>query len=202
MKEALKGLVLLVCTILVLPLWLLYLVMRAALGTAAFYGFSQLMALFPGFTGNYLRAAFYRLTLERFGKDACVCFMATLSHPGTEIGAGAYVGPFCNLGLCSIGDDCLLGTGVHVLSGFGQHRADDLSKPIKQQGGALVKVRIGAGAWLGNQAVVGADVGTQCIVGASSLVTKPIPDYAVAFGVPAKPVRDRRQAGPDGASQA
>jgi acetyltransferase-like isoleucine patch superfamily enzyme len=106
------------------------------------------------------------------------------------------VGPFCNLGLCSIGDDCLIGTGVHVMSGFGQHEASDLSRPIRDQGGTLVRVRIGADTWIGNLAVVGADVGSKCIVGAASVVTRPLPDFSVALGSPAKPVRDRRDPPP------
>jgi virginiamycin A acetyltransferase len=196
MRNTVKSLVLFLCILLVSPLWLGYLLSRSFMGNAAFYGYSQLMALFPGLCGNYLRLAFYRLTLARCGKDACICFMATLSHPDIEIGAGAYVGPFCNLGLCSIGDDCLLGTGVHVMSGFGQHGTDDLSRPIREQGGTLVRVRIGSNSWIGNQAVIGADVGAQCIIGAASVVTKPIPEFSVALGSPAKPIRDRRDKAP------
>lgn len=180
------------CLVCILPLWLAYALARAVMGVSAFYGFSQALALIPGFTGNYLRYAFYSLTLARLGKDACICFMATLSHPNTEIGSHAYIGPFCNLGLCSIGDDCLLGTGVHVMSGFNQHQSDDLSRPIRLQGGQLVKVKIGEDCWIGNQTLVGADIGSKCIVGAGSLVTKPLPDFCIAYGSPAKPIRDRR----------
>jgi acetyltransferase-like isoleucine patch superfamily enzyme len=39
--------------------------------------------------------------------------------------------------------------------------------------------------------VVLADVGRHCVIGAGSVVTKPVPDYAVAVGVPARVVRYR-----------
>jgi serine acetyltransferase len=34
-------------------------------------------------------------------------------------------------------------------------------------------------------------VGKHCVVGAGSVVTKPLPDYAIAVGVPAKVIRYR-----------
>jgi virginiamycin A acetyltransferase len=196
MKAIAKTVLRALCLFLVFPLWAFYKLLHLAFGNAVFYGFSQLLSLVPGFTGNYLRHAFYRLSLARLGRDACIGFMATLSHPDTEIGAGAYVGPFCNLGLCSIGDDTLLGTGVHIMSGFGQHRHADLVTPIRHQGGTLTRVKVGEDCWIGNQAVVGADVGRKSIIGAASLVTKAIPEYSIAHGNPAKVVRDRRQADP------
>ena len=36
-----------------------------------------------------------------------------------------------------------------------------------------------------------ADVGKHCVVGAGSVVTKPLPDYAIAVGAPAKVIRYR-----------
>ena len=36
------------------------------------------------------------------------------------------------------------------------------------------------------------DVGTGCVIGAGAVVTKPIPDYSIAVGVPAKVIKKRR----------
>ena len=41
-----------------------------------------------------------------------------------------------------------------------------------------------------------ANVGRHCIIGAGSLVLSPVPDYCVAVGVPARVIRDRRDAVP------
>ena len=74
------------------------------------------------------------------------------------------------------------------------------TRPIKDQGGGRTLVTIGAGAWVGSNAVVLADVGDGAVVGAGSVVTKPIPAYAIAAGVPARVVRSRRPGGPGASS--
>jgi serine acetyltransferase len=38
-----------------------------------------------------------------------------------------------------------------------------------------------------------ADVGSHCVIGAGSVVTKPVPDYAIAVGNPARVIKDRRE---------
>src|SRR5690606_25701461 len=109
----------------------------------AFAAVSQMMSLWPGLPGNYLRWGFFRWALPRMGTDATVAFGALLSHPDTEIGDGAYIGPQCNIGLCSVGAKTLLGSGVHVLSGFKQHGTGDLEAAIKDQPGRFERVVIG-----------------------------------------------------------
>ncbi len=174
------------------PWWLLYRLEAALLGREkCFYGWSQALSLLPGLGGNYLRYGFYKLALQSLGRDACICFGATLAHPGITLGKGVYVGPFCNLGLCVLEDDVLLGTGSHVLSGMGQHGIEDLETPIREQPGHFRAVRVGADSWIGNKSVIGCDVGKKCVVGAGSVVVKPLPDYAVAAGNPAKVIRLR-----------
>ena len=53
-------------------------------------------------------------------------------------------------------------------------------------------MRIGEGTWVGSAAVVLADVGRHCVIGAGAVVTVPIPDYAIAAGVPARVIRSRQ----------
>jgi acetyltransferase-like isoleucine patch superfamily enzyme len=50
---------------------------------------------------------------------------------------------------------------------------------------------VGDNSVLGYSAVLmaGVNVGYRCIVGANSVVAKEIPDYTVAGGVPAKPIK-------------
>ena len=52
-------------------------------------------------------------------------------------------------------------------------------------------IGIRKGAWIGANAVVlaGTEIGRYAIVGAGSVVTKDVPDYAVAVGNPAKVIR-------------
>jgi virginiamycin A acetyltransferase len=63
--------------------------------------------------------------------------------------------------------------------------------PIHDQPGSLRRVRIGAGSWIGSNAVVLADVGRDTIVGAGAVVTRPLPDRVIAAGVPATVVKRR-----------
>ena len=52
-------------------------------------------------------------------------------------------------------------------------------------------VRIGREAWIGAGATIlpGVSVGQHAVIGAASVVTKDVPDYAVAVGNPAKVIR-------------
>src|SRR5438477_9872705 len=148
MKRALKRLAYLLSILLVLPVWLLYVLESLVLGNErSFSDFSQLMSLFPGILGDYLRFGFYKLTLSQLGEDTCICFGVTMANPGIRIGRGVYIGPFCNLGLCTVEDDVLLATEVHVMSGFAQHGYETVDTPIREQKGRLLNIRIGADTW-------------------------------------------------------
>ncbi|TXT17327.1 MAG: O-acetyltransferase, partial [Planctomycetota bacterium] len=79
-----------------------------------------------------------------------------------------------------------------VMNGSQQHGIGRLDVPIREQPGVFVPVRIGRDSWIGERAIIAADVGQHCVIGAGSVVTKPIPDFAVAVGVPAKVLRFRK----------
>jgi len=160
----------------------------------ALEGSSQLLALFPGLCGDYVRRAFLSWTIRECHPSATVSFGTIFSKAAARIGANAYVGPYCSLGSVTVERDALIATGVHILSGGGIHGTEDLDRPIREQTGEISHVTIGAGSWIGAGAVVMADVGRSSIVGAGSVVTRPIPDQVVAAGVPARVLRSRRAA--------
>ena len=56
------------------------------------------------------------------------------------------------------------------------------------------KIVIGNNVWLGNNVCVmpGVTIGDGVVVGANSVVTKDVPPYCVAVGVPAKIIKDCR----------
>jgi virginiamycin A acetyltransferase len=192
MKRLAKAVAEFAATALVLPAWALYAAARLAAGPDfAFPGFSQLFSLVPGRTGVYLRRAFYRLVLRRCGAGACISFGTVFSHPGSEVGRYTYVGVFCCLGEVTLEDDVLLGSHVSVTNGSAQHGTERLDIPVREQPGKWPRVTIGRDTWVGDRAVIMADVGRHCVIGAGSVVTKPVPDYAIAVGVPARVVRFR-----------
>lgn len=194
MKVILKALANGLALILVLPSVGLYRLGGLVLGAGkAFPGWSQTFSLLPGLSGAYLRRAFYKLVLPRCGEDSFLSFGTTFSHPTAEVGCRVYTGIGCCLGDVTLEDDVLLGSNVSIMNGSGQHGIDRLDVPIREQPGVWPHITIGADTWVGDRAIVMADVGKHCVIGAGSIVTKPIPDYAIALGAPARVVRYRNQ---------
>lgn len=54
-------------------------------------------------------------------------------------------------------------------------------------------VTIGHDVWIGHGAIImpGVEIGTGAVIGAGAVVTKDIPPYMIAVGVPAKPIKER-----------
>jgi phosphonate metabolism protein (transferase hexapeptide repeat family) len=54
-------------------------------------------------------------------------------------------------------------------------------------------IEIGHDTWIGHGAVVmpGVRIGTGAIIGSNAVVTRDVADFAIAVGVPAKPIRQR-----------
>ncbi|MDA0281995.1 MAG: acyltransferase [Planctomycetota bacterium] len=192
MKSVIKKLASFTALLLVLPAYGLYRLGAALIGRdRAFHGWSETFSLLPGLSGQYLRRAFYSLTLERCGENACLSFGSILSHSTASVGANVYVGSYCSLGSITLEDDVLIASNVSIMNGSQQHGIERIDIPIREQPGLFLPVTIGEGAWIGEGATVSADVGRHCVIGAGSVVTKPIPDYAIAVGVPAKVIRFR-----------
>ncbi|MBQ0762758.1 acyltransferase [Marinobacter psychrophilus] len=157
-----------------------------------FMSFSQALSLMPGKLGIYMRAAFYRLVCTDTSDEISVGFLTILSHRNTSIAKGVYIGPQCNIGMCSIGENTLIGSGVHILSGSRQHEFQDVQKPIQDQGGAFEKIRIGADCWVGNSAVIMATVADGCIVAAGSVLSKSAnKEGDILAGNPSRTIRNR-----------
>ena len=193
MRNGLKLLAHLVATVAVLPALASYSLRRMFVGSdRALEGSTQALSLLPGLVGCYLRRAFLTHVLAYCDRSATVEFGTVFSQAGARLDANVYVGPRCHLGLVHLERDVLLAAGVHVPSGAETHGAGDVDRPIREQPGRRALVRIGEGTWIGSAAVVMHSVGRHAIIGAGAVVTAPIPDYAVALGVPARIVRDRR----------
>lgn len=157
----------------------------------ALHGSSQAWSLVPGLLGHYLRRAFLFCVLDYCHRTVTVEFGTVFSTTATRLDQNVYIGPHCHIGSAHLEADVLVASGVHIPSGPDTHGTTDLDIPIRQQPGRPVMVRIGAGAWIGSAAVVMADVGRNAIIAAGAVVTKPVPEYAIAGGVPAKVLKFR-----------
>ncbi len=173
MREQLKATINVLFALLNAPPILLYYVLLIfADKDQLFAGFSQFYSLFPGRIGNYIRRNFYRFVLPDFGKNITIGFGTVFSHRDTHIGDNVYIGPQCNIGMCRIGPECLIGSGVHILSGRNQHNFSDKNMPLREQGGHYSKIEIGDNCWIGNLSVIMGDVAAHSVIGAGSIITE------------------------------
>jgi serine acetyltransferase len=105
-----------------------------------------------------------------------------------EIGDGCVFGynnHITSVKSVKIGNNVLTANNVYISDNI--HGYEDINTPIINQPILFKRqVVIGCGTWLGENAVViGAKIGKNCVIGANAVVTKDIPDYSVAVGVPA-----------------
>ncbi|MBU4240931.1 MAG: acyltransferase [Actinobacteria bacterium] len=113
---------------------------------------------------------------------------ATLSI-GDRTGVGPYnfFNAFDDL---AIGSDTMFSPMVNI--NCADHGLE-LGTPMREQYGTYGPVSIGSDCWLGAMVVIlkGVTIGDGAVVGAGAVVTKDIPEYAIAVGVPAKVVGER-----------
>ena len=110
-------------------------------------------------------------------------------HRGATVRVGAgTVFTYDNLIQCTstieIGERCLFAQAASVVDG--SHRFRDLDRPVLQQGYDLRPIRIGDDVSIMSKSTVIADVGERSMVGAGAVVTRAVPPFSVAAGVPAR----------------
>ena len=195
-KRFLKQLAVVLANCVTVPCWFAYSITTTAFGAGwGFSAWSQFFSLFPGTIGSYLRAAFYRRVLAAVAEDSVVSFGVLFSNAATCLGKSCYIGPYCVIGETDIGNDVLIGSQVSIMNGSRQHGIARLDIPVREQPGEWPRITIGEDTWIGDKAIVMADVGKHCVVGAGAVVTKPVEDYKIVVGNPARVIGDRRELG-------
>lgn len=160
--------------------------------------FSEALGMVPFTFGWQLRQETYRRLGVCRGTDIVLNHGTTIGDRRTTIGTDVWLARDVYLEYACVGDHVLIGPGTILLAGRQHHRTENIEVPIKLQGNnPLEPIKIGEGAWIGANVTVMADVGRHAIVGSGAVVVKPVPDYAVVVGNPARFVRDRRQVTPD-----
>jgi len=133
----------------------------------------------------------------RIGCSVCILKgvnIVGLENTTIEIGDRTFVnvdvwinGP----GHIKIGKDCLIGPRVALIAV--NHIFSDPKRPINIQGHTAKGITIEDDCWLayGVTVVDGVTIGQGSVSGAGAVVTKDIPPYSIAVGVPAKVIGQR-----------
>ena len=85
-----------------------------------------------------------------------------------------------------------MGTDVTIITR--NHRFDRTDIPMMEQGFEEERpVYIGNDVWIGDRVLIlpGVHIGDGSIIAAGAVVTKDVPLYSIAAGVPARKIRDR-----------
>lgn len=110
------------------------------------------------------------------------------NHGLIKIGQKSYVGPFSCIsgGNITIGNHCLIASHSGIYAN--NHKFHTSAKPIMEQGSSFKGIVIEDDCWLGSGVKVmdGVTIGKGSVIGAGAVVTKSIPPYSIAVGVPAK----------------
>jgi virginiamycin A acetyltransferase len=149
---------------------------------------AQVCATVPGLPGDYLRIAFYKLTLKQCSLESRISFGSFFAHPDAVLGQGVYIGSYCILGSCRIGDRTQIASHVQLLSGRRQHPRDASGQIGAASEGEFQMIDIGADCWIGASAIVMASVGASTTIGAGAVVVRPVEGGVVAVGNPARVV--------------
>jgi acetyltransferase-like isoleucine patch superfamily enzyme len=120
----------------------------------------------------------------------------TMIDKYSVVGKNTYIGKFCDITKAKIGNYCSIGNFVVI--GPGEHKLYKIStssKFYKESYRELTEKEciIGNDVWIGTQSIIlrGVKIGNGAVIGANSVVTKNIPDYAVAIGSPARIIKYR-----------
>ena len=148
--------------------------------------------------------------------DGCCLDAKGTDNRGITIGRGVFVGRntilSCKNGDIIVDEGANLGFNCEIFSASrvrvgrkvlmaaytylvgGDHLYDRVDLPVLEQGRTARGIEVDDHVWLGTHVVVtdGSRIGRDAIIGAGAVVVGEIPEFAIATGIPAKVVRDRR----------
>lgn len=112
-----------------------------------------------------------------------------------RIGKNCTINSFCfidaDIGNVEIGDNVLI--GPHVGIHGSNYNYTSREKLIIDQDMVSKGIRIGDDVWIGSHSTIldGVTIGQGAVIGAGSVVTRDIPPYSIALGVPARLIKNR-----------
>jgi acetyltransferase-like isoleucine patch superfamily enzyme len=125
--------------------------------------------------------------------DTIEAYGGTTYQPRIDIGSGTYIGHRCHIIACrhmKIGRDVVIADNVYITDNM--HGYEDVNKtifqtPLTSTGPVTIEDEV----WLGEKVSVmpNVTIGKHAVIGSNSVVTKNIPAYSVAVGIPARVIK-------------
>jgi acetyltransferase-like isoleucine patch superfamily enzyme len=120
----------------------------------------------------------------------------SLDNGYVEIGENTFIGAYSCVagpGHIRIGQNCLIAAHSGIFAN--NHQFADPSRNIVDQGLTCKGIVIEDDCWLGSgvKVVDGVTIGQGSVIGAGAVVTKDIPPFSIAVGVPAKVISQRKK---------
>ena len=142
---------------------------------------------------------FYGLDSIFFSRNVSIGRNSLFSGEGGEIKVGENTsfnsGVHINASICGkifIGKNCLIGPNVVMRTA--DHIFNNIDIPMRLQGHKCENIILEEDVWIGANVVItgGVTIGKGCVIGAGSVVTKNIPEFSIAVGVPARVIKSRK----------
>ena len=128
----------------------------------------------------------------------CIIETCTIDEnkPNLEIGNNVSIGEYSHITCANkitIGDGVLTGRFVLITDNSHGNNTKEVAEiaPLAREINSNGPVCIGANVWVGDKVTIlpNVTIGKGCIIAANAVVTKDIPEYSVAAGVPAKVIK-------------
>lgn len=142
------------------------------------WAFAAYFPMLPTFMLHYVRPFIWKLIGIKIGKNV-------------KIGFGVYL-DVDGYNRIEIEDDAIITAQVLLLTHRREMKAYTQGLLQRKLPYIQVPIKIGKNASIGMRAIIlpGVTIGEGAVVGAGSLVTKDIPPYCIAAGVPAKIIKE------------
>lgn len=192
MKQVIKHLLNLLSQLMVLPLIILCKLEEIIFSKNTellFHTCTHIVALLPGLPGAFLRRAFYSLTLDKCSLHCHIGFGTIFSHRSNTVEKHVYIGSYAIIGSANLGEHCLIGSRVSILSGTALHVLGDDGIWTPYSAERLSHVTLAKNVWVGEGAIIAADIGEGSMVGAGSVITTGVKAHILVTGNPARFVK-------------
>ena len=152
--------------------------------------------IYPPFHSNNLKQMFMgeNCSVHPYGWIDCVSeYAGKKFSPKLEIGDDTYIGHSVHIIACGhmkIGKKVLIAERVYItdnLHGYKDINMSMLEQPLEHPGTVTIEDE----TWIGDGVCIlpGVTIGKHSVIGSNSVVTKNIPAYCIAAGVPAKIIK-------------